>query len=124
MRQFVCLFLILAIIPMIGCASVISGTSQSVTFTSDPEGATVEIDGEPYGETPVSVDLDKNRHSTVIFKKDGYKPRTVAITKRFDAAAIFSIVLWDLGTTDFITGAAYQYSPDRYYVDMKKLTAE
>lgn len=124
MKQLVYFALMLALIPMLGCAAVINGTSQSISFTSDPEGATVEIDGEPRGETPVSVKLKKNKHSTVIFKKDGYKSRTIAITKRFDAAAIFSIVLWDLGTTDFATGAAYLYSPDRYYVEMKKQTEE
>jgi len=124
MKKLTYLALTLALISMFGCAAVINGTSQSVTFTSDPEGATVEVDGVPYGETPVSVDLKKNRHSTVIFKKEGYKSRTMAITKRFDAAAIFSIVLWDLGTTDFATGAAYLYSPDRYYVEMRKLTDE
>ena len=124
MRILIYLLSVLFVFSLFGCATVLDGTSQSLTFESDPEGATVEIDGKDFGETPLSIKVPKNKYSTVYFKKDGYKARAVSITKTFDVATIFSIVLWDLGTTDFISGAAYQYSPDRYYVDLKKIADE
>ena len=101
-----------------GCASVINGVSQNLTFNSDPEGASVMIDGLEMGVTPVSLELPKNKYSNVLFRKEGYKTISVPLKKEFDAVAIIDI-FWDLSTTDFLTGAIYQYAPEQYMVTMQ-----
>ncbi len=47
-----------------GCASIITGSSQTLTFTSVPESATIEIKNRNgvkvhTGQTPVTVSLKK-----------------------------------------------------------------
>lgn len=119
-------FLMLMIVPLFftaGCASIIKGTSQTVSFNSNPEGAEVIVDGNSLGVTPLSVSLAKNKYTNVTFKKDGYKSRSMVIEKRFDGIAVIN-VFWDLSTTDLITGAIYEYSPSQYYADLKKVGSD
>lgn len=123
-KMYWCFALIMAIgLLMAGCASVIKGTSQTVTFNSNPEGAEVLVDGIPFGATPLSVKLAKNKYSNITFKKEGYKPRSMVLEKQFDGIALINIV-WDFSTTDLITGAIYEYSPSQYYVDLKKVGSD
>lgn len=120
MKRLILLLLVAGLVFPTGCASVLKGTSQTLTFTSEPEGAQVFIDGKEFGETPLSVKLPKNKFSNVLFKKEGYQSRQAVIEKRFDGLMIMSIIFWDLGTTDLLTGAIFEYSPDSYFVELEK----
>ncbi len=100
-----------------GCATVMSGTNQTLTFNSDVEGVNVYVDGALIGQTPVSASFKKNKAQTVMFTKDGYLTVTRDITKSFDPVGVLNI-FWDLSTTDFITGAVYEYAPNAIYVEM------
>ena len=46
---------------------------SAITFTSNPEGASVLIDGEDAGETPVTTDLLAGTYEVELLK-DGYEP--------------------------------------------------
>lgn len=102
-----------------GCAGIINGTTQDVTFKSEPEGATVSVDGLERGKTPLTVTLKKNEYKSVTFSKEGYKSESVPLQRKFDTVALLN-VFWDLSTTDAITGALYEYEPNVYHVEMKK----
>jgi len=102
-----------------GCASILKGTSQTLTFQSEPDNAQVLIDGKPIGVTPLSVSYKKNAAQTVMIKKDGYRTQTMPLEKKYDGVALLNI-FWDLSTTDFITGAAYEYVPNTYYFILKE----
>jgi len=123
MKKYVFLLVVAGLVLTSGCASIIKGTSQTVTFNSDPDDVTVIIDGKKFGVTPLSVKLKKSKYSNVIFMKKGYKSRPLALQSRFDGVALINIA-WDLGTTDLITGAIYEYNPSSYYVELRKLSPE
>ena len=101
-----------------GCATVINGTTQSMTFDSKPQGAEVSIDGAYVGITPLTLKLGKNKKESVQVKKAGYKTVSRDITKSFDPVALVDI-FWDLSTTDFITGAAMKYEPNSYFFELQ-----
>ena len=101
-----------------GSATVISGSTQTVTFNSEPEGAKVMIDGVQKCKTPCSLTLKRNKYDNVTFKKDGYQTKTVPLESSFNGVALLN-VLWDFSTTDMITGAAFEYAPNEYFVEMK-----
>lgn len=113
------LLTILIMITLVGCAGIINGTSQSVTINSTPEDAEVYIDGELRGTTPLTVKLKKNRYDTIMVKKKGYKTLTKPLSKAYDGTAILNI-FWDSSTTDFITGAAYEYEPNSYHFKLAR----
>jgi hypothetical protein len=110
-----------ALLLLTGCATVLKGTDQVLTVTSDPDGATVRIDGKPVGVTPLSTKVKKNSVDSIMIEREGYRTETMPLEKKFDGVTLLSI-FWDLGTTDFITGAAYEYQPSSYYFKMKKDT--
>ena len=65
-----------------GCATVINGTKQDVTFQSDPPGSAVTINGVPVGRTPVTLSL--RRHSMVLVGvvAEGYEPVKFTLNQR------------------------------------------
>lgn len=113
----VTLFFLAGLLLASGCVSIIKGTSQTLSFNSEPEGAEVWIDGKSFGHTPLAVSLKKNRYSVVTFKKKGYRTQTVPIESSYDGLALLNI-FWDLSTTDLITGAAYEYAPTMYFAPL------
>jgi uncharacterized protein YceK len=102
-----------------GCATIFKGSSQSVSFNSEPEGADIIIDGMSMGQTPATLSLKKNKYKNVMFKKDGYSTQTMALDTSYDAIALLN-VFWDLSTTDLITGNAYEYAPNTYFARLRK----
>lgn len=52
--------------------------TQTVTLNTDPEGATVYVDGIKMGQTPYTVTLPAGNH-TIIFEKEGYEIYSTSI---------------------------------------------
>jgi len=103
-----------------GCASIMHGTSQEMTFQSSPEEVTVTVTGRVIGKTPVTSRLDKKSGQSVVFSKDGYKPVTMELTTTLDAWFWGNIVLGGFigSTTDYLNGGVHEYSPSQYFVTL------
>ncbi|MFM2408067.1 MAG: hypothetical protein RL358_809 [Pseudomonadota bacterium] len=119
MKSSKLVLLSLVVLSLTGCASVLKGTDQVLTFTSDQDGAQVLLDGVSVGVTPLSMKVKKNSKSTVMVKKDGFRTQTMPLDKKYDGVALLNI-FWDFSTTDLITGAAYEYEPNTYYFKLLK----
>lgn len=104
-----------------GCASIMHGTTQEMSFQSNPDGVTVTVTGRVLGKTPFTVQLDKKKDQSVIFTKEGYKPVTMELTTTLDPWFWGNIVLGGLigSTTDGLSGAVHQYSPSQYFVSLQ-----
>lgn len=119
MKKHHLMLAIAAISTLSGCATVIKGSDQALTFNSEPDGAQVIVDGRLIGVTPLTAKVKKNSADTVMIKKDGYKTQTMPLDKKYDGVALLS-VFWDLSTTDIATGAAFEYVPNSYHFQLKK----
>ena len=108
---------------VLGSATLISGTTQSVSFNSEPEGATVFIDGAKKCQTPCTLSLKRGSNESVTFKKNGYKSQILPLESSYNGVALLSI-FWDFSTTDLISGAASEYSPNQYFVELKEEKSE
>jgi hypothetical protein len=107
-----------------GCASIIGGGgSQDVTFNSQPDGATVLVNGQTVGKTPVKTRLDRKSDQTLEFQKDGYKPIKMQLATSMNPWFWGNIIIGGLlgSTTDGLTGAIHEYSPDHYLVTLEPL---
>jgi hypothetical protein len=61
-----------ASLSLAGCATIFTGDRTNVGVASARPGASVTVDGVPFGRTPVQIPLDKTRaHSIVITTTDG-----------------------------------------------------
>jgi len=102
-----------------GSATIISGSTQNVSFDSKPEGATVMIDGVKSCTTPCTLTLDKAyKPKQLSMSKDGYETFSIPMTTEYDGVALLSI-FWDYSTTDLVTGSAFEYNPRNYFMELK-----
>ena len=112
--------LVLIVCLMSGCASIVSGTSQEVTFQSAPEGATVTVGGKVIGKTPITTTIKKKNDQALTFEKEGYKTQTMQLATRLDSWFWGNIVLGGVigSTTDGLSGAVHEYSPNQYFITL------
>jgi hypothetical protein len=106
---------------LVGCATIVSGTTQQVSFDSEPEGVKVSVDGRELGLTPMTIQFDKStKKQNVTFEKEGYKTRTMHMATTADPWFFGNILLGGLigSTTDGLSGAVVQYAPDQYFVSL------
>ena len=96
------------------CATIVSGSRQTIRFNSMPAAATVYINEVEIGKTPVEKDLKRNQEYQVAIKMDGYKPYTTTLSKKFNEWYIGNIVFGGIIglVVDPITGAMYKLTPN------------
>lgn len=91
--------LIVGIIASFMMISIFSScvTQTRVNINSDVEGATVYIDGQKIGTTPVQVSLSNAvwEEPDVLLKKDGYKDLHTNLTKEVKIVnAVAGLLIW------------------------------
>lgn len=103
-----------------GCATIASGTSQVISVSSNVDGATIYLDEAQIGTTPFAGPVKKGK-SMIRLEAPGYRNENVSLSKSLDPVFWGNIILGGtLGSiTDFGTGAAYQYAPASYQVEMR-----
>lgn len=100
-----------------GCATIINGTSQSMTVSTSPPNASCAVDrmGERIGavpQTPGSLRVDKSKNSlTVTCAKPGYQTTSVTRSPSFSLVTLGNAVAGGvIGVgVDFATGANFKY---------------
>lgn len=104
-----------------GCATISSGTTQTMTINSNVQGARVFLDATEIGTTPFTGVVPRNRTALRV-EAEGYRSETVTLSKTLDPAFWGNIIIGGtLGSiTDFASGAAYQYTPATYQVELRQ----
>lgn len=113
------LLLSLSVITFTSCATLFTGTKQTVTIKTFPEGAKVEVDGLDRGITPVAVRLKKGfSGQTVTLKKEGYEFKMFQPETTFNPVSVLNfigIIGWGV---DAATGAMMKYDPKVYEITL------
>jgi len=100
-----------------GCATVVSGTTQTIGINSDPEGADCQFTrkGSLVGRvnpTPGTMHVSKDYESVaVLCKKEGFDDTTGVIGSEFQAATLGNILLGGVigVVVDAASGAMMKY---------------
>jgi hypothetical protein len=124
MRKYKALVLLVAIAAQLtvsSCATVFTGSRQTVTIDSNVEGASVQVAGMNYGTTPATVRLKKGFNGeTVIVKKEGYKTAVLQPPTTFNPVSVinlFNVLFWAI---DIATGAIMKYDTNYFEVQLEK----
>ena len=126
MNKLLAASMISATVLMTGCASIIKGSTQTLTFTSVPDSAKIEIKNRAgqsvnVGQTPTTVSLKKGagyfkpEEYQITFSKDGFTPKTVAVKGTISGWYFGNIIfggLIGLLAVDPATGAMYSFTPE------------
>ncbi|MEI6848010.1 MAG: PEGA domain-containing protein [Chlorobiaceae bacterium] len=104
-----------------GCATIIDGTSQKVSFSSNPSKADVTIDGKTIGKTPLTEDLSKKENHTVKINLNGYHPYEITLTKKVNSWVWGNLVFGGIVglAVDAISGGLYELTPSQVNADLK-----
>ena len=131
-----------------GCATILDGTTQEMSFQTNPENVVVSLirsvpdpnvkvewttknsrDVSPtpmrdevriLGKTPFTLQLDRMEGQRIEFSKEGYKPISRKLTTTTNGAIWGNLLLGGLvgSTTDGMSGAIYEYSPSQFFVTL------
>jgi len=112
--------LFLLILTINGCATIVTGSKQTLSFNSEPDGATISINGNAIGKTPTSIQLKKDKHQILTFQKEGYKTYTTEISTTINNWFWGNILIGGLfgSTTDGVSGSMNEFSPDQYFITL------
>ncbi len=118
----ICLSLILP-----GCATMVTGSTQDITITSNPSGAIVKINGKNL-KTPTRVTLSKKDRHFVVIEKPGYESAVVPVQRRPSWWNLLDF-LWLYGAFiplvfDTYTGGFYVFSDEAIHVNLTPESAE
>ena len=109
----------------IACGSIIHGSSQDISIASQPTGATVSVDNQMLGRTPVVAKLKRKDKHVITVTLDGYQPFQLATTRGTSGWIWGNIVFGGLIglAVDLSTGGAYQINPKQVSADLAKTAA-
>lgn len=99
------------------CASIVNGTTQDETITSVPRGAHVMIDGEHYGNTPVTATLRRKKEHNIEIMLPGYQPAKFTMEQHVSGWYFGNILLGGIVglIVDYADGAIYKLEPSKIH---------
>lgn len=116
-RLIMALVLGFSLTSMTGCATLFGNSKKTINVTSDPSGATVLLNGNQIGETPLAYRIpdDKMSHPGMLtIKKNGYEPTTMQISSKFQLIAILNLGIIVYWAIDYIAGNLYTLEKTQY----------
>ena len=116
--SIILLLLTFSLLFLNSCATLFKGSTEEVSFSSEPTGAEVYVNGQYMGETPFPLNLESDKHYTIEFRLEGYENKTVLINNSVGAGWIILDILG--GLIPIIVDAA---TGDWYYLDETNVKA-
>lgn len=129
MNRFVRLTLagVLVAVPLafVACASILHGSAQDMSIASQPSGASVSVDNQTLGKTPVVAKLKRKDKHTISVTMDGYQPFELTTTRSTSGWVWGNIVFGGLIglAVDLSTGGAYMVNPRQVQADLTRTQA-
>lgn len=119
MKKFAKLFTlgILTSLLASGCATITKGPKQSVSVESSPPGATVIVDGQTIGNTPLRVRLSRTAAHEVSIERPGYYSEQISVLPVPNRASTAFIRFG----IDQSMGAHYDLTPASVQVELDPL---
>lgn len=111
--------LVVMALSLCNCATMIRGTEESLSITSDPEGAIAKLSNGQSCKTPCQITLKRNQTVIIKFEKEDYEPESLTV---FPTLAGAGVILG--GLIDYGTGAVYSLAPNPAHVLLKSKKKE
>jgi len=107
---------------LVGCATIMQGTKQNVGISSNPSGAKVTINGQTFGNTPLTVELSRKDNHIIKIELEGFLPYETTLTRKVSGWVAGNIIFGGLIglAIDAITGGMYKLTPEQIQAELKK----
>jgi uncharacterized protein YceK len=105
-----------------GCATIVNGTTQKISFSSYPSGATVSVNGTSKGITPIIAELERGTAQNLKIELKGFIPYETTLTKTTSGWVWGNILFGGIVgvVIDATNGAMYRLTPEQLNVELKK----
>jgi len=100
-----------------GCATIIHGSRQEMFLTCEPRVASVYVDGQFAGHTPLKTRLTRGQDHKLRIELPGYKPFETTLTRRLDGWLFGNLLLVGIAV-DAASGSMYRLSPKDVYPEL------
>lgn len=124
MKKTILSLTVVSSLMLTSCATIISGTTQNVSFNSNPSNASIFVDDFEVGKTPFQTKLERKSEHKVVIKLEGYKPYETKLTRTFNAWYLGNVIFGGLVglIIDPISGAIYQLTPSQVNAQLQQGT--
>jgi hypothetical protein len=117
--------LVLALTHLNGCATLFTGTTDTLKFDANIPRVRLTVDGQYKGELPLTLKMSRDfmhgQEFMAKFEKAGYATQEFMLKREFNFVAILDITsLPTSGGIDYWTGSLMKFSPTEYHVQMLK----
>lgn len=108
------------------CGTIIHGTTQQVGISSNPSNASVTINGQTHGNTPMIIDLKRKNSHMVKIELDGYHPYETNLIRSTSGWVWGNIVFGGLIglVVDASSGGMYKLTPEQIDAELRSYQAE
>jgi hypothetical protein len=108
------------------CGTIMQGTTQQVGISSNPSNASVTINGQNHGNTPMIIDLKRKDAHMVKIELDGYQPYETNLTRSTSGWVWGNIVFGGLIglVVDASAGGMYKLTPEQIDSELRSAQAE
>ncbi|MDR2430893.1 MAG: hypothetical protein LBD99_01345 [Candidatus Margulisbacteria bacterium] len=110
-----------------GFATILAGSGDTITFTTNVPGVEVLRNGVPVAQiegTMYSIKVKREKGDTAfVFRKDGYYDQSIILGRSISPFFLGNLItggVWGSTTDSIFTGNYMEYSPQQYYVQMTK----
>ncbi len=99
---------------LLGCATIMQGSRQQVSFGSTPSNAALTIDGNQVARTPYVAKLKRKDMHIIKIELEGYQPYELAMSRGTSGWVWGNIVFGGLPglVVDAIAGGMYKLKPE------------
>jgi len=108
------------------CGTIIQGTTQQVGINSNPSNASVTINGQNHGNTPMIIDLKRKDSHMVKIELDGYQVYETSLTRSTSGWVWGNIVFGGLIglVVDATAGGMYKLTPEQISAELRSVHTE
>jgi hypothetical protein len=116
----------LLLVAVNGCATIIHGTTQDISVTTDPAGADLLVDGREHFKSPATITMKRKDDHTVEISREGYKSEKIDVKGVISAAVLGDFLAGGaIGYgIDAATGAQRRLEPEKVEVRLQPLTPQ
>jgi len=117
--------LILECVCVFSCGTIMHGTTQEIGINSQPSGASVLIDNENYGNTPIVANLSRKSNHVIQINLNGYEPYKTTLTKSVSSWVLGNILFGGLIglAVDAVSGGIYKLTPEQITAELDNQAA-
>lgn len=107
-----------------GCATIVSGTKDTVEITSNPPGAVVRLDdsGQEF-TTPASFEVTRRSRHTLLVSRDGYHTERVTLGRSLNPWLFGNLIFGGVigVVVDLVSGATFEPMPGKAHIELAPL---